>query len=253
MTTSEIKHWLLPFLSEADANPLETALIILNQPFSEHLLRQLWTSSSWHACADGGSNRLYDVLQDEQRRSEFLPNLIKGDLDSIREDVREYYSGKDVAIVQDPDQFSTDLQKCLSSLSELEAAEDVQVYSVVLLGGLSGRLDQTMHTLSVLHKFRASRPRMFAVTDEGVAWVLDAGEHIVKVDLQVLGPTCGLLPVGIDETILSTRGLEWNLDNTPSSFEGLISTSNHVVASEVWIKTTKPICWCIEVRKKNPS
>ena len=46
-------------------------------------------------------------------------------------------------------------------------------YDVVLLGGLSGRLDQTVHTLSFLHKLRKSGRRIFAVTDENVGWVLD--------------------------------------------------------------------------------
>jgi len=46
-------------------------------------------------------------------------------------------------------------------------------YDVVLLGGLSGRLDQTIHTLSFLHKLRKSGRRIFAVTDENVGWVLD--------------------------------------------------------------------------------
>jgi thiamine pyrophosphokinase len=46
-------------------------------------------------------------------------------------------------------------------------------YDVVLLGGLSGRLDQTIHTLSFLHKLRKSGRRLFAVTDENVGWVLD--------------------------------------------------------------------------------
>ena len=46
-------------------------------------------------------------------------------------------------------------------------------HDVVLLGGLSGRLDQTVHTLSLLHKLRKSGRRVFAVTDENVGWVLD--------------------------------------------------------------------------------
>lgn len=46
-------------------------------------------------------------------------------------------------------------------------------YDVVLLGGLSGRLDQTVHTLSYLHKLRKSGRRFFVVADENVGWVLD--------------------------------------------------------------------------------
>jgi len=179
---------------------------------------------------------------------ECLPDLIRGDFDSIRDDVKSYYTSKGVNVFQDSDQYSTDLQKCLNSLSELEKSRKLQ-YTVLLLGGLSGRLDQTVHTLSLLHKLRKTREHVYAITDENIGWVLESGEHIIQMDLDLLGPTCGLLPVGIDETVLSTRGLEWDLNDTPSSFDGLVSTSNHVVASEVLIKTTKPIWWCVELKK----
>lgn len=46
-------------------------------------------------------------------------------------------------------------------------------YDVVLLCGFSGRLDQTVHMLSYLHKLRKSGRRLFAVADENVGWVLD--------------------------------------------------------------------------------
>jgi thiamine pyrophosphokinase len=133
---------------------------------------------------------------------------------------------------------------------------------------------------------RKKRERVFAVTDENVGWVLNAvnlftvslsnshssrfaqGEHEIEVDHSILGQTCGLLPVGIDSTILSTSGLKWNLSmsskkrlscprltcilaDCPSSFEGLVSTSNHLVTEErvVWIKTSQPIWWTAELRR----
>lgn len=84
-------------------------------------------------------------------------------------------------------------------------------YDIVILGGLAGRLDHTIHTLSYLHKLRNVRERVYAVTDDNIGWVLKDGEHEIDIDHTILGPTCGLLPVGIDETILTTRGLRWNL------------------------------------------
>lgn len=44
----------------------------------------------------------------------------------------------------------------------------------MILGGLSGRFDQTVHTLSLIHKLRHRRKRIFVVTDDNVAWLLDA-------------------------------------------------------------------------------
>jgi len=180
-----------------------------------------------------------------------IPDLIKGDLDSIRADVTTFYGTQGVPIIQDDDQYSTDLMKCVDALSAKEEAEGVEQYTIIILGGLSGRLDQTVHTLSYLHKLRKSRERVFAVTDDNVGWVLDAGEHLIQIDHSILGPTCGLLPVGIESTILSTKGLEWNLTNRVSSFDGLVSTSNHLVPGEntVWVKTSKPIWWTVELKK----
>jgi thiamine pyrophosphokinase len=47
-------------------------------------------------------------------------------------------------------------------------------YDIIVLGGLTGRLDQTIHTLSYLHKLRKSRKTVYAVADENVGWVLDS-------------------------------------------------------------------------------
>jgi len=115
---------------------------------------------------------------------------------------------KGVRVVREDDQDSTDLMKCIRSLQEKEEADGVDVggpllplartrfaakpknsiflflyrtssfsfqtrYDVVLLGGFSGRLDQTVHLLSYLHKLRKSGRRLFVVTDENVGWVLD--------------------------------------------------------------------------------
>jgi len=247
--------FLQPFAALEDHNA--RALIILNQPFSVALFDRLWNSSKLHYCADGGANQLYDLFEQPgiedgpTARGFFLPHFIKGDLDSIRDDVKDYYRSQGVTIIRDEDQYSTDLMKCISTVSDQEGLEGQGQYDIILLGGLSGRLDHTIHTLSYLHKLRKTRSRIFAVSDDNVAWVLDEGEHTIRIDHKILGPTCSLLPVGIDSTVLSTTGLRWNLSNDISSFDGLVSTSNHLVPEKdtVWIKTSKPIWWSAELRK----
>ena len=92
------------------------------------------------------------------------------------------------------------------------------------------------------------------------------GEHVINLDRTHLGQTCGLLPIGIDSTVLSMRGLEWNwsqlaifsysphrvltcsIADHESSFEGDISTSNWLASDKVWIRTSRPIWWTIELK-----
>ncbi|KAF9521683.1 thiamine pyrophosphokinase Thi80 [Crepidotus variabilis] len=242
-------RWNVEFL-RGHGTGRQLALIILNQPFSELLLSNLWKAAQWHCCADGGANRLYDTFQRDEDRKNYLPNLIKGDLDSIRPEVRRFYERQEVNVIEDDDQNSTDLMKCVHALQEKEVNESSAQYHIILLGGLSGRLDHTVHTLSYLHKLRKIREQVFAVTDENIGWVLDRGEHEIQIDHDLLGKTCGLLPVGIDQTILSTSGFRWNLTNQMSSFEGLMSTSNHLVRGEnlVWVETSQPIWWTVELK-----
>ncbi|KAF9270774.1 thiamine pyrophosphokinase [Marasmius fiardii PR-910] len=238
-------EWDVEFLASHDSAS-RRVLIILNQPFSFPLLHRLWKSTHWHCCADGGANRL--VSSAEARATKFIPDLIKGDLDSLRSDVQDYYASKGVPVIRDSDQDSTDLMKCINVVEEKERI-DGQQYEILILGGLAGRLDQTIHLLSFLHKLRKKRGKVQAITDDNIGWVLNEGEHHIRIDHDTLGPTCGLLPVGIDCTILSTTGLKWNLTDHPSSFDGIISTSNHLVpGQDVWIKTSKPIWWTMELK-----
>ncbi|KAH9850251.1 thiamine pyrophosphokinase [Lenzites betulinus] len=251
-----VTPWEVSFLDPLRQH--RNALIILNQPFSFPLLDRVWHASRWHACADGGANRLHDLLKaldGKDKRHLYTPDLIEGDLDSIRDDVRAYYASQGVRIVRDDDQDSTDLMKCIGALVDDEKAErHVEQNTIVLLGGLTGRLDQTVHTLSLVHKLRKSRKRTFVITDDNVAWLLDSGEHRIHVDHTLFGPTCGLLPVGIDATLLTTTGLRWNLKDCLSSFDGMVSTSNHLLPEEpvVTVNTSKPIWWTMELRPLVP-
>ena len=80
-----------------------------------------------------------------------------------------------VRVEQDPDEFSTDLGKNVSRLAALEAAQDLpRQHQIVLVGGLSGRLDQTVHTLHALTLLveKEGRERVWALGKESAAVVL---------------------------------------------------------------------------------
>ncbi|OAX79085.1 hypothetical protein ACJ72_06599 [Emergomyces africanus] len=109
------------------------------------------------------------------RESIELPDAIVGDLDSISPDVRKHYEDLQVPVIHDPDQYSTDVTKCLcylrsrtqsviepsqpapsidSSRDSTAAAEEKTPpgdIDVLLLGGLGGRVDQAFSLINHLY------------------------------------------------------------------------------------------------------
>ena len=158
--TAVPQHHSMAFLSQSTS--LRLALIILN---TEHrsskgrardLFTHLWDEASVCVCADGAANRLHDALSVERRaalraarippsehRSNQLPDVITGDLDSIRPEVLEFYEHLGVPVMREPEQDSHDFEKCLRWLqAKHEAAAHEEAYSVVAFGAFGGRLDQ---------------------------------------------------------------------------------------------------------------
>lgn len=137
-----------------------SALVILNTPIKSlsdgklsGVLGKLWEASSYRICADGGANRLYDATvsttsiqqEGEERRRKtdhcsnsndnntFLPDLITGDLDSLRLDVRRYYETRGVSIIRVEDQNFHDLDVRSSSVINMHSlASILQILAYII-------------------------------------------------------------------------------------------------------------------------
>jgi thiamine pyrophosphokinase len=82
-------------------------------------------------------------------------------------------ASQDVAIEEDGDQYATDLQKCIKALEahEREDPSDGE-HTLVIVGGLTGRFDQTAHTVHVLHQQQCKRKRTWVASDQSLACLL---------------------------------------------------------------------------------
>ena len=73
------------------------ALVMTNSATMDvALAKRFWDRFEYRICADGGANRLFDGLSAEDR-VRYVPDAVKGDLDSVRADVRAFYRSAIIA------------------------------------------------------------------------------------------------------------------------------------------------------------
>lgn len=230
------------------------ALIILHSPIHqyEHFHR-LYQHASYTLCADGGANRLHDILTTQYPQLEWLealrkapPNCIHGDLDSLDDEVRKRYEQIGVEISKDADQYSPDFAKAMNKVTH----ELSNVHDVLVLGSLGGRVDHGVGLLSELfraHKFDYPGIRYWLFSESSVSVILQPGTTVVHTPLSsgLITRNIGILPV-YGPAVISTQGCEWNVQDWPTEMGGQISTSNHIVADCIAVTTNNDVLVTIE-------
>lgn len=254
------------------------ALVVLNTKGdceSKGLLRHLWRRAAVRVCADGGANRLHDSFDSEppEERARFVPDLIVGDLDSLRPEVAAFYKDLGSEVKLSADQDHNDFEKCLIEvkarlLAEITATADevgeektentpathtestaALAATVVGLGAFGGRFDHEMAGISLLHAYTSCFGRFVLMGAGNVAFLLVPGlTHVVEPDERFEGPTVGLIPVGGACRSVNTEGLKWNLEGGSLEFGVLVSSSNCVVEKEVRVTTDAPLVWTAEFK-----
>ncbi|OHE90792.1 thiamine pyrophosphokinase [Colletotrichum orchidophilum] len=232
------------------------ALIVLNQPVKQTpVFNSLWTNALTRVAADGGANPLYNLSKAAQARSQppYTPSLdaIIGDLDSILPHVKDYYTTleRPAQVIHKPDQYSTDFAKAISWVRTNHASD----LDVVALGGLGGRVDQGLGQVHHLYLFQPgpdyAQGKVFLVSGQSLTFLLKPGRHSIWVregGEDVFGKHVGIIPIG-GTSHITTKGLEWDVENWETKFGGHISTSNHVLPETkvVEVETTEPVLFTI--------
>jgi thiamine pyrophosphokinase len=252
------------------------ALIVLNQPLELRapFYLRIWKNAVYHVGADGGANRVYDLDHSTSGCIVGLDTII-GDLDSVRPEVQAYWRVLGSEIIHDRDQYSTDFMKATRYLKTFEVGKDAHcthsndvsrraklqavqdgpgIKDIVAIGGLGGRVDQGMSTLHHLYTFQNEGSyeagRMFLLSSESITFVLKSGKHKIKVRESYpemsLGKHIGIIPLK-EPSVITTKGLEWDVEDWHTEFGGQISTSNHVKEDWVTIETTKDVLFTIDL------
>ncbi|PNY24983.1 thiamine pyrophosphokinase 1 [Tolypocladium capitatum] len=233
----------------------EFALLVLNQPLRNGTaLRRLWKNSSLRVAADGGANRLHELSSFQGKFSNL--QVIIGDLDSLTPSVRHFYASQPTParVIHDTSQQSTDFGKAINWIRK----QHPQGLDIVALGGIGGRVDQGLSQLHHLYLFQPgleySMGRVYLLSGSSLTFLLKAGTHHIYVkedgEDNIFGKYVGIIPLQ-EPSVISTKGLEWDVADWESKIGGQISTSNHVLPRTrcIDIKTSKDVIFTIALRQ----
>ena len=160
--------------------------------------------------------------------------------------------------MHDPDQNSTDFTKCLKFVAKdwkkhhTPNTQDSRL--TVAFGSLGGRADQAFAQIHQLYMAASDTElhcgQLYLFTPAGVVFVLEKGENIIKTPV---GPgefseNVGIIPI-CSPAVISTKGLEWDVEDWHTSFETQMSTSNHIKAKEVTVTTSERVLFTLEFAK----
>lgn len=236
--------------------------------------------ATYIVCADGGTNRFYAVMKQLGRLDVETPDLIVGDLDSIKPEVRAHYESLGVDVQHIPEQLSTDFGKALRLINQRRSEilkrtvpePDSDKLDVVVMGGLGGRLDQAMSQLHHLYNISRNKDKeneyyqtgdIYLFSESSLSFFLPPGRNYIYTspkcsiksitasfpsdtspdeieaavtpkieegwssDHPYLCEASALMPLG-KPAVLTSKGFQWDVTEWESSFEGRISTSNHL-------------------------
>ncbi|RLN53337.1 hypothetical protein BBJ29_000438 [Phytophthora kernoviae] len=201
----------------------------------------MWSSAQLTVCADGGANRLYDRGVKLEAQDLMVPDYIKGDLDSLRDDVKEFYTSKGTTLIHQVQEEHCKVQ-----------GTDER-FSVMIFGAMGGRFDQEMQNVNGLFRWGDRFQQMVLLSDETTVRLLVPDvRHVITPNFHFETRTCGLIPVAGTCKEATTSGLKWNLSpGMETGFGGLISSSNHVDddSEQVEVVSSHPLIWTTELKK----
>ncbi|XP_057461865.1 thiamine pyrophosphokinase 1-like isoform X1 [Actinidia eriantha] len=251
---SHSSSFLLPSIPTDNGPSPSYALIVLNQRLPR-FTPLLWTKAQLRICADGGANRVFDELPQLfphedvlDIRNRYKPDVIKGDMDSVRQEVIDFYTNLGTKIIDESyDQDSTDLRKCVAYIRDSTPNLEKSNLCILVAGALGGRFDHEIGNINVLCHF--STMRIVLLTDDCLILLLPSTHrHEILIQSSVEGPHCGLIPIGMPSERTTTTGLKWNLSDTEMRFGGLISTSNIVIEERITVQSDSDLLWTTSIK-----
>lgn len=197
--------------------------------------------------------------------------------------------------------YSTDFTKSMTHIRQNEkdilsryvrqdgdSGESLRL-SVLVLGGLGGRVDQAFSQIHHLYEVSQSESqnqtqtqtqgksdgKIYLISEESITFVLQPGKNIIHVprtnrpqpnqsspppssemrsrnskeDEYLLEENVGIIPI-LGPARITISGFEWDVEDWKTEIGGQLSTSNHIRAETVQVQTGAPILFTLELARR---
>jgi len=149
-------------------------------------------------------------------------------------------------VTKDPDQYATDFTKCLRWIRRRSSKQPESPHGamdVVVLGGIGGRVDQGFsqihHLFMAENNVELLKGRIYLLSEQSLSFVLADNDNLIHIEPGYFAENVGIIPV-LGRTLLTTKGLEWDVEQWPTEFGGQVSTSNHIRSDKIEIAFQGP-------------
>ena len=200
----------------------KTACLVLTGQLDDYdYIREVMNYNTYELiiAVDGGANHLY--------RLGIMPNYILGDLDSIEDDIREYYEASDVVFKKFPtkkDETDAELAVWL--------VEEVGLLGIDIYAALGGRIDHELANIQLLYYIldRGMYPRIISEHEE--IYILKNDEMTLKGNI---GDIVSILPIRGDARGITLVNMEYSVEELDLKYSVTRGISNVMVAQDAYI------------------
>ncbi|WDV47645.1 thiamine diphosphokinase [Clostridiaceae bacterium M8S5] len=208
---------------------MNVAIFGSGRTLKENIVKKITKDADLIICADGGVKHLF--------KYGIFPDVVVGDLDSIKIENLNILKQREIEIVKFPtDKDYTDMEIALEYAIKSGAKE-------IHIGGATGsRMDHSLGNVLLLS----------SVHDKGIkATIYDNSNEItiLKEESGVFDNThkyISILPVTQDGAIVSTDGMKYEVNQKRYKFASLFGVSNEILKESAKITIHKGVCIVIK-------
>ena len=190
------------------------AIILAAGNFDTKYLENFDLKNSLFIVLDGAANQL--------QNTNYCPDYIIGDFDSIDQDTLSFFNHK-TQLIKNPDQDTTDLEKALIFIQQFD------VQKITILGAAQGeRTDHLLYNLSLLKKFYQLDQTLEIHQDQEIFCFLK------DKNFSFLGQKNEVVALfGAPKAQINSKGLVWELKDYPVIWLEQSSACNRILNEKV--------------------